>query len=139
MECTFSEAIIKCEKNGGRFRKHLSDHWIILTDTPAKIVVFEKDGDRLSICPEYFRSKWIYEPPKESAFQKWESGFRRVSNQDLVVELYRKEGWNACSDAAHETVNKCLAGEMLNPQGSGETCFILETRVLNEIKELKEP
>jgi hypothetical protein len=121
IECTLQEAIKRCKENGGRFRKHLSDNWIVLTNTPAKKAVFEKDKDEMDMCAEYFEATWIYEPPKESAFQKWAVS---LPSNLVNADRLRKEGWNA----HHEAVKKTI-------QTRGGDTYVIDRADFEELKE----
>ena len=102
-EYTLQGAIELCKKNGGRFYskeyKGMDKDWGIDTGGNVRNIqnsqIFE-----LSILA--FETVWIYEPPKQSAFQKW-SNLNIPDLREHTKELHRiigrKEGWNAAIDA----------------------------------------
>lgn len=99
-ECTLQEAIEISEKNGGgRFAQmdSLPFPWIILLSNGW--VVTEDKGERVELNNEIFKATWIYEPPKQSAFQKWNQ-----QDKDSVQTVCRREGWNAALDEVLETM-----------------------------------
>ena len=96
IECTLQEAVKRCRENGGRF---ISDGFPWHVRLPNGYIVSEEAGERMQMKDEYFDATWIYEAPKQSAFQKWEI----IQNQGhpfgaMKSHLCRKEGWNAAID-----------------------------------------
>lgn len=105
IECTLQEAVKRCKENGGRF--YLKDaktpcFYKITTDGH---IITNDNGyvENMKIWVAAFESTWIYEPPKQSAFQKWyKTEVCSVSESDDWRVRLRKEGWNAAIDAVFE-------------------------------------
>ena len=100
IECTLQEAIKRCRENGGIFfrkdlwgtPRHKQYVWI-----PNEIVLLEGKCDTLWPSVDDILATWIYEPPKQSAFQKWNSETEPRADIFQHPEC-RKEGWNALSN-----------------------------------------
>ena len=128
-EYTLQEAIVLCSKNGGRFYakeyKESDKYWMV--DKYGKIINIQSD-QVFELAVLSFESKWIYEPPKQSAFQTWikntPTAFKNMPDQTKTESRLRKEGWNAAID---EVCNLCLP-----------IVEQLQTSVRQKIRELKE-
>ena len=95
---SLSEAIAQCKKEGGTMRSWGQEsgcRYDIERD-----VMIDPQGNTM---PGYTHTdvvtQWIYEPPKESAFNKWNRSFA-IDEIDLAS---RKEGWNAAINAGLQT------------------------------------
>jgi hypothetical protein len=100
IECTLQEAIELCEKNGGSFRIDNGESFIVDANG---CVVWDYDRQRpFELEVGDFKIIWIYEPPKRSAFQKWESSEQSKIVNGLNDTALRKQGWNAAIDAVLE-------------------------------------
>ena len=101
IETTLEEAVKLCTKNGGRFRLARgsgSEFWLTVGKNGARPVVFEEDGKKLDMSAEYFESKWIYEPPKKSAFHEWADNTKANRIHCSCCFISTKQGWNALAD-----------------------------------------
>ncbi len=117
------EAVMKCRGTGGRFRRHDVEVWNYLDNNGH---VRNEEGNLLSSFLAYdFATKWIYEPPKESAFEKWDAEHYKATWTINEIEAGRKNhlkgGWIAAVDE--------VIGMMFNENTE---------RKLKELKELKE-
>lgn len=130
IKTTYSEAIERCRKEGGRFRNSQNDTpkaWVIVLHDGR--VVSEDGGIHLNIWAQDFTEEYVYEPPKQSAFEKWNSQrpvAQQVDYRDIIRE--RKNGWNGALD------------ELLKHPARIEGYGYIEPRYYSEdkIKELKE-
>jgi hypothetical protein len=97
IECTLQEAIKRCKENGGRFyaKSHKPDvtKWKVYNNDVVDI----NDCEFFNLEANDFDYTWIYEPPKESAFQKWNGSWTECHCAECIKR--RKEGWNAAIDA----------------------------------------
>lgn len=90
--------------NGGRFRKKAVDgfpltvpfQWFVLL--PNGFFVSEDSGKRIELHFDFFNTVWIYEPPKQSAFQKLHN--KKDTCQCGACSKIRKETWNDAIDEA---------------------------------------
>jgi hypothetical protein len=114
-EVSLQEAIELCREKGGVFYSSPSHKWIV---SRGGNVVSQKDASMdFTLYAEHFEQTWIYEPPKQSAFQKWESEL--YPTNETSWSRSRKEGWNAAIDEVlklkapagywHETDSKIKA------------------------------
>ncbi len=132
IECTLQEAIKKYKENGGFF--YQIGYPDIKCYVKGQAIIFNtgkgETGYPLRVCD--ICATWIYEPPKESAFQKWE----KVQNENIIGPdaqfIARKEGW----DAAIDTVLTLKRNPARDLQDINE---IHPAIWCHEIKELKEP
>ena len=111
------EAIKLCKRNGGSI---LNGSNLLTSD-----YILSK---HYRFSSEDVLADWEYEPPQESAFQKWNCE-APVTWMDGIGE--RRRSWNASNDAIHELVNKCITGIF-----GGEYMVCID--VLKKIKSLKE-
>lgn len=105
IETTLQDAVERCKRDGGTFKRlKCADPLVFHVDEFGN--VNDSDGDALQLCCSDFIEKWIYEPPKRSAFQEWsDKQMRRVAegtndkfSYSAVVSNTR-EAWNAAIDA----------------------------------------
>ncbi len=130
IECTLQEAMIK-SKSGGRcwpksFKNAIDGGCGFNAQGEF---VFLGSGEPVKFWESYIEEPWIYEPPRESAFQKWSSNTYHLAmtpskfSYDELVH-HRKTGWNAAID---EILN--LPCESVNNMGqliSKETIKLLK-------------
>jgi len=130
IECTLQEAIERCRDNGGRCRRHdLNECWVYVGGTGA--VMYQENRHDAKFLAYDFETTWIYEPPKESAFQKWVESSLHYS-LGSGVDTGRKEGWNAAIDA--------VLALKRNPARDLQDVNKIHPAVwCHEVKELKEP
>lgn len=97
-ECTLREAVELCKKNGGRFRsKSEAIGMIFYINNHGEIKnAGGRDNSKLNFIlhPTDFDLTWIYEPPEQSAFQKWNSSGMNY-HENRIEYQERKKGWNA--------------------------------------------
>lgn len=103
-ECTLQEAVELCKKDGGYFYAKKAMYPVRYSLDSEGYIISNSDDGRL--WDTAFKETWIYEPPKQSAFEKWNS-------EHGAVKMYKKEGWNAAID---EVLNKCLPGVFEDPE-----------------------
>lgn len=93
IEYTLQEAIEKCTDEGGRFRRHDREQWLILGKPD---ILVEKTNCFATFSGYDFETMWIYEPPKQSTFHVWHTQFNCVLQGVIPFEIQkvlRKEGW----------------------------------------------
>jgi hypothetical protein len=137
IECTLQEAIKRCKENGGRFSESDNPYneWWVIND---KYVVAEGNiYDDFKLEIEDFDRTWIYEPPKQSAFQKWVKEAKDGDgNPCQCKDCFgdKKEGWNAALDEVMREKPFCIVKPELIEAAQE---FINNRR--KAIQELKEP
>lgn len=106
-ECTLQEAIELCRENGGRFRyKPDGVWWTIEKD----VFVHESLGKiPFTILPWYYKEPWIYEPPKQSAFQEWN---KKQGCQCAPCVGLRKAGYNQAIDTVVKKLKPLYASNI---------------------------
>lgn len=102
-ECSLEEAIELCKENGGRFTNKGKRLYAWFVHLPNGYIVTEDKGKRIELNSDLYKSTWIYEPPRQSAFQKWVKGKHVYAAASEKLHRFegRKEGWNAA-------LNKCI-------------------------------
>ena len=86
VECTLQEAIERCMEDGGIARPKDSDGWYD-----------KRDFKSCEFGADLITAPWIYEPPKQSAFQKVRSA-NPAAPKGSTGEHILKQGWNAAID-----------------------------------------
>jgi len=100
-ECTLEEAVRLCKKNGGVFWPNIINPCKYSYDQKTNRFINEKE-ECLGLMSEAFEISWIYEPPEQSVFQKWENeqpSYFRDENPGIIKGA-RKEGYNFAIDEA---------------------------------------
>ncbi len=80
---TLQEAIELCKENGGRV---ISKNGIFNMS--------REELDEMTFSADEILLEWVYEPPKQSAFQEWSQHLDKYPRDS---ENLKKEGWNACA------------------------------------------
>jgi hypothetical protein len=119
---TLQQAIEKCKKYNGTFCQRNTNARFKL-DKNLNVVSADADYE-FQLNAWDFDKEWIYEPPKQSAFEKWHKKTGN-DNYDTFKEC-SKNGWNAAIDEVLK-----LKRPMSIAPG-----YIVNS---SEIKELKEP
>jgi hypothetical protein len=108
-EVSLQEAIELCREKGGRIYKNRSagEYYVYLVERDYFTVRNDKYGtsNEHTNDPKVFSHKeitatWIYEPPKQSAFQKWRASYKPAEIRDVTraMEHHEKAIWNAAID-----------------------------------------
>lgn len=131
IECTLQKAIELCKENGGTcYMKGLLEPYVY--HMSEKNYMVNEAGNPLKMNVFSFTT-WIYEHPKQSAFQKWES----TQNQEHLygsgaAHQCRKEAWIGAIDAVLK-LERNPARSLSNPNKVHPAFWE------HEIEALKEP
>jgi hypothetical protein len=108
IECTLQKAIELCKENGGLIHHKNQEHCGRHTADELKRYM---NGGRIIFTPSDISRTWVYLPPKQSAFQKWNSGGMNFHKNRVEYED-RKTGWNAAIDEVINVLsdNSLMAG-----------------------------
>lgn len=126
IECTLQEAVKRCKETGGTMRPKDAEWAPALYWNDG---YFAKAGTSDGICfdVQVASGVWIYEPPKQSAFQEWCTNEQYGKPSESLFRRLKKEGWNAAIDTISKT-------QTLKPG----LCLLTADELLEQIKELKE-
>jgi hypothetical protein len=122
-ECTLQEAVELCKEKGGRFKQKGEGNpaWLVKEKYEDGELVHEivrETGEQFPLIAEDFSLTWIYEPPKQSAFQKWNSTTEfhyhnsLDAEYDHVFELVTRERKAAFNRALDEVISLMETGEI---------------------------
>jgi len=105
-ECTLQEAVELCMENGGTFHKDTTQAAIYYYNNAGAVCEVCNPSVKFKLMTADFNHTWIYEPPKKSAFQEWESHntfLTETGAEYQAAKQGRKEGWNAALDEVLST------------------------------------
>jgi len=133
-ECTLQEAVELCKKNGGIF--YLKDVMVPCKYkiSPGGYIVSNYNGyvGKMEIWADAFTATWIYEPPKQSAFQKLSNGYPFLSTNKSVQEIAR-DFWNgAIEEVLNQKTDVILEMEMVSYLQDWTNSFLHKVRKLKE-------